>query len=63
MINGNRVQNTPWIATPKEENNRILLGRNMFCKAYRWCVSYWIEESFVVPESRMGHGEKTGEYW
>jgi len=63
MIDGDRVQNTPWITTPKEEDNRILFWRNVFCKAYRWCVSDWIEECFVLPESRMRHGEETGEYW
>ena len=63
MINGDRVQNAPWITTPKEEDDCILFGRNVFCKAYRWCVSDWIEESFVVPESRMRHGERTSEYW
>lgn len=63
MIDGDRVQDTSWVTTPKKEDNRILLGRNIFCEAYRWCITDGVEKSFVGPESRMRHGEKMGGYW
>lgn len=62
MINGDRIQNTPWIATSKKKNNCGLFWRKMFCEANRGCIANWVEESFLGPKNWMRHNEKVDEH-